>query len=600
MEHNTSPAYDPGENVSQDMASTVSTTPGSSVAPSTCQSVRNICCIGAGYVGGPTGAVIAYHNPGIRVTVVNSDEQRIRRWNSRHLPIHEVGLHPIGMSISSGERDQVEQGDPKTTEVHARAPNLFFSVQIQECIAKAEIILIAVNTPTKASSVGTEWPIDLTAFETVAHEVARYAQAGTIIVEKSTLPCRTAQVFQGILASHRPGVHFEVLSNPEFLAAGTAVHNLMQPDRVLIGSSQTSSGRHAAAVLADVYAAWVPRSRIITTHVWSSELSKLVANAMLAQRISSINSVSAICDAVGADIGEVAVSVGSDHRIGDKFLQAGIGFGGSCLKKDVLSLVYLAESLGLPDVGEYWRQVVTMNDSQRNRFCHLVAQCLDYTLVDKKVTVLGFAFKANTSDTRESRTMEIVRVLLHGTPREIAIFDPCCCPKAMRDEIEMILPEANRRPVVVYSNVYEACAGSHAILITTDCDEFCNTKLPALRNIEHCTPSEHDGPGPYARAAPSEMDPLALYDYLLRSSSRPLQKEGDPLELFVDEPACADGCPDCELGDTIRGMGKVDWRQISSGMREPKWLFDGKGIIDPDEMARLGIRVESIGRQANI
>ncbi|KAJ8128649.1 hypothetical protein O1611_g4985 [Lasiodiplodia mahajangana] len=537
-------------------------------------------------IRGPTAAVIAYHNPHVRVTVIDRDSD---------------------MSTSSEEFGPAccQEQVPEMIEVPARPPNLFFSVQVQEAIAEADLVFIAVNTPTKSSGAGAGRAMDLSAFEAVACEIARHARAGTIIVEKSTVPCRTAQLIQDIMAVHRPSIRFEIVSNPEFLAAGTAVHDMLYPHRVLIGHFQTPSGHCAASALADLYAAWVPRARIITTNVWSSELSKLVANAMLAQRISSINSISAICEVTGAEIDEITASIGSDARIGSKFLRAGIGFRGSCFKKDVLSLVYLADSLGLSEVSEYWRQVVTMNEYQRDRFSGRVVRCLNNTLVGKKITLLGFAFKANTSDTRESPTREIIKAFLDEKPREIAIFDPCCNPSIVKREIRTMFrphPDTGSEedlPVVVYSDVYEACAASNAILITTECDEFRNTRpqsVPSLPSVHK--PNDHFDPRPFAQRDPSEMDILSLEKFLLHSS-HVSACEGDPLRRYEKEPACVKDCSECELakanGQISRQM--VDWHKISYHMEKPKWLFDGKGIIDPQEMSKLDIRVESIGRQ---
>ncbi|KAI8953077.1 nucleotide sugar dehydrogenase [Xylaria longipes] len=582
----------------------------SSTSPEAHRSVRNICCIGAGYVGGPTAAVIAYQNPHIRVTVVDRDAARIRRWNSRHLPIYEPGLRHIDLLTASECAPACHrQQSTEKLEVPARRPNLFFSLEVAKCIAEADLVFITVNTPTKSTGIGAGAATDMTAFEAVAVEIAQCARAGTIIVEKSTVPCRTAELVRDIMASHRPGVHFEILSNPEFLAAGTAVRDLLYPDRVLIGTSASASATladcRAAGALADVYAAWVPRTRIIRMNVWSSELSKLVANAMLAQRISSINSISAICEATGAEINEVAGAIGSDPRIGDRFLKAGIGFRGSCFKKDVLSLVYLADSLALEHVGEYWRQVVTMNEYQRERFSRRVVRCLNNTLVGKKITFLGFTFKANTSDMRESPTLDIIKTLLNEKPGEIAIFDPSCNPVVVRREIEMALGNQDmagkdKSSVVVYSNVYAACRASNAVLITTECNEFRNTRPQALSSTG-CKSSEDVDPRPFTQRKLTEMQILALHEYLLRSSPR---SGGDPLQRYEKEPSCGEDCPECELVKTGRehasgyhAEGNVDWHKIAYHMKKPKWLFDGKGIIDPEKIAALGIRVESIGRQ---
>ncbi|KAI1738636.1 nucleotide sugar dehydrogenase [Xylaria scruposa] len=576
--------------------------------------VRNICCIGAGHAGGPTAAVIAYQNPHVRVTVVDSDAVRIRRYNSRHLPIFEPGLrHIVRIARDGGRAFDMSTSEcasaphtPRSAEkieISARQPNLFFSIEVAKCIAEADLVLIAVDTPTKLTGVGAGAATDMAAFEAVVLEIAQHARAGIIIVEKSTVPCKTAELVRDIMAAHRPGVHFEILSNPEFLSAGTAVYDLLHPDRVLIGSSTTPSGRGAAGALANIYASWVPRTRIIMTNIWSSELSKIVANAMLAQRISSINSISAICEATGAEIDEVTAAVGSDPRIGNRFLKAGIGFRGSCLKKDVLSLVYLAESLGLKDVGDYWRQVITMNKNQRDRFSRRVMRCLNHNLAGKKITFLGFTFKANTSDTRESPTLDIIGTLLDEKPGEIAVFDPRCNPAIIRREIETTFQKQdvagkNRSLVMVYSDIYEACRASNAIIVATECVEFRNTR-PQAPPLLGCKISEDIDPRPFTRHELTEMEILALHKFL-RSS--PLSSE-DPFQRYEDEPSCMENCPECEFIETCRGHasgygveGNVDWHKIACHMNKPKWLFDGRGIIDPEKMAALGIYVESIGR----
>jgi len=278
----------------------------------------------------------------------------------------------------------------------------------------------------------------MVALEGATRDIAMAAKPGAIIVEKSTVPCRTAQIVRDTLEVHRPGVEFEILSNPEFLAEGTAIRDLLNPDRILIGSSQTPSGLAAAATLKEVYAAWVDRSKIVTVNLWSSELAKLVANAMLAQRISSINTVSAICEQTGADVDEIAKAIGLDGRLGSKFLKAGLGFGGSCFKKDILSLCYLADTLHLEEVADYWMQVLTINEFQRNRFVKRVVSNLHGTLIGKKITIFGYAFKKDTSDTRESPAVEVVKSLLADNPSEIAIFDPLCNPEDVKDEIKRL------------------------------------------------------------------------------------------------------------------------------------------------------------------
>ncbi|KAK6953754.1 hypothetical protein Daesc_003716 [Daldinia eschscholtzii] len=627
------------------------------VSPVKKQYVSRICCVGAGYVGGPTAAVIAYHNPDILVTVVDKNEERIRRWNSKHLPIYEPGLAEIVRIARDGskgfrlpnepaENDNADsrtphgaynrRNGPYSTEkhVHYRIPNLIFSDKVSESISAADIVLIAVNTPTKSRGVGAGSATDMTAFEAVTKEVARHAMPGAIIVEKSTVPCRTAEFIQKTVSwqllspkslreeepgqlmtsqmtNQRPGVYFEILSNPEFLSAGTAVKDLMHPDRILIGSSKTPSGLRAADTLARIYEAWVPRSRIIKTNVYSSELAKLVANSMLAQRISSINSISAICEKTGADVSEIAESIGCDPRIGDKFLKAGIGFGGSCFKKDILSLVYLAESLGLDEVGEYWRQVVKMNEYQRDRFSRRVIQRLNNTLAGKKITLLGYAFKANTSDTRESPAFEIIKTFLEEGPRQIAVYDPCCNPEVVKTEIKQLLKdrtalEEDGGPIAIHPNVYNACDHSDAILITTEFDEFRST--PAESNESH--PSSQSSrlvdPRPFYDQ-PSPMDIFLLQKYLLSTAPAGRYPNDDPFKRYLPEPGCPSSCPDCSLirtsglpaagnSDENRLREKLDWRRISSCMKKPKLLFDGKGIIDASELALLGIHVESVGR----
>ncbi|KAF7543227.1 hypothetical protein G7Z17_g10909 [Cylindrodendrum hubeiense] len=581
--------------------------------------VEKICCVGAGYVGGPTAAVIAFQNPHIQVTVVDRDETRIRRWNSLHPPIYEPGLHDIIRIARDGSREAAVAKEPSSEDavtLATRQPNLFFSTDIAKHIGEADIVLVAVNTPTKYRGVGAGSATDMTAFEAVTGVVAQYAREGAIIVEKSTVPCRTAQLVADTLNMHRPGVHFEILSNPEFLAAGTAVADLLYPDRILIGSNPTPAGKKAAEALASVYAAWVPRERILTTNVWSSELAKLVANSMLAQRISSINSISALCEQTGADVDEVARAVGVDPRIGNKFLMAGIGFGGSCFKKDVLNLVYLAETMGLPEVAEYWRQVVKMNEYARDRFSNRVIKCLNNTLVGKKVTILGFAFKKNTSDTREAPALEMIKTLLEERPREVAVFDPCCNPIVIKQEIKALLgPSADGANISVYGNAYDACEKSTAIIIATEFDEFRNqpppppTPAPVEAAPKSRKPDPKADPRPFKTDVPSENELLALHKYLVQ---RPEVKSADPLDRFNVEPSCEDDCPDCiqerESEETgfATGMGsggeykakeRVDWVRISENMAKPRWVFDGRGVIDSREMVKLGVRVESVGRQ---
>lgn len=409
----------------------------------------NICCIGAGYVGGPTMAMIALKCPEITVTVVDMNAARIDAWNSASLPVFEPGLDEV-----------VRQ---------ARGRNLFFSTDVAGHIRKADLIFVAVNTPTKTYGVGAGRAADLRYVESVARTIAEHADRDKIIVEKSTIPVKTADAIKTIVGSNTRGLKFQVLSNPEFLAEGTAVQDLLAPDRVLIGGERTPEGEKAMEVLAGVYAHWVPRDRIITTNLWSSELSKLVANAFLAQRISSINSISALCEATGADVDEVAHAIGRDSRIGPKFLKASVGFGGSCFQKDILNLTYLCESFGLPEVAAYWNSVVGINDWQKRRFAARIVRELFNTVADKKIAVLGFAFKKDTNDTRESAAINICRDLLTEHAR-VCVYDP----KVPADEIRAdVLGKGAENPrLTVAKDAYEACAGAHAIAIVTEWDEF--------------------------------------------------------------------------------------------------------------------------------
>lgn len=417
--------------------------------------IKEICCIGAGYVGGPTCSVIAFRCPHIKVTVVDINQERIDAWNSDVLPIYEPGL------------DEVVKV--------ARGRNLFFSSDVDSHIKSADLIFISVNTPTKTYGVGKGRAADLKYVEACARRIASETEGFKIVVEKSTVPVRSAETIKTILTQNtNEGNSFQVLSSPEFLAEGTAINDLQDPDRVLIGGDTSTEGHMAVNALAAVYENWVDPEKIIKTNVWSSELSKLAANAFLAQRISSINAMSAVCEATGANVDEVAVCCGSDTRIGPKFLKASVGFGGSCFQKDVLNLVYLCETLNLPECAEYWNQVILMNDYQKRRFASRIIGALFNTVASKKIALLGFAFKKNTGDTRESATIYISKYLL-DEGANLHIYDP----KVPHKQIKMDLscrtisdPETVDKHVFLHDDVYAACDNAHAIAICTEWDEF--------------------------------------------------------------------------------------------------------------------------------
>ena len=419
--------------------------------------IRNICCIGAGYVGGPTMAVIALKCPDINVTVVDVNKERIKAWNNKdlnQLPVYEPGLDSV-----------IKQ---------ARGRNLFFSTDIDKAIDESEMIFIAVNTPTKTYGEGKGKAADLKYVELCARKIAQVAKNDKIVIEKSTLPVRTAEAVKTILEKTGNSVSFEVLSNPEFLAEGTAINDLFKSDRVLIGGDQTSSGKEAIEKLVEIYTNWIPKEKIYTTNVWSSELSKLVANAFLAQRISSINSISAICEETGADVQEVSTAIGMDTRIGSKFLNASVGFGGSCFQKDILNLVYISESLGLHEVSEYWGQVVKINDYQKRRFAKKIIKSLFNTVAGKKITLLGWAFKKNTNDTRESAAIYIADFLIENGA-EIHVYDPKVSKERMIADLGFLNTRTdlkNKQLLSFHESPYSACDQSHAISIITEWDEF--------------------------------------------------------------------------------------------------------------------------------
>ena len=443
---------------------------------------RHILCIGAGYVGGPTMAMIAFKCPQYRVTVVDINADRIAQWNSDELPIYEPGL------------DEIVEG--------ARGKNLFFSTDIENGIRESEIIFVSVNTPTKTYGAGAGMAADLQYWEKTATQIRENADRPKIIVEKSTLPVKTAQAMQRILSAENKGAQFDVLSNPEFLAEGTAIRDLEDPDRVLIGSEETPGGWTAREILAEIYANWVPRDRIITSNIWSCELSKLVANAFLAQRISSINSISALCEKADADVGEVARAVGTDTRVGSRFLNASVGFGGSCFKKDILNLVYICRYYQLHEVADYWEGVVRINEYQKERFILNMLSAMFNTLAGKKVCLLGFAFKADTGDTRESPAILVARRLIEEKA-ELIISDPKALKNAMLDL------EGLEGTLSYVKDPYEAAEGCNAIAVMTE------------------------------------------------------------WKLYTE----------------------LDFEKIYVSMRKPAFVFDGRNLLNPDQLARVGFHV---------
>ena len=379
--------------------------------------IKNICCIGAGYVGGPSMAVIALKCPHIKVTVVDISQDKIKAWNGDldNLPVYEPGLADV----------------IKT----ARGRNLFFKNDIKEAIENSEMIFMAVNTPTKTEGVGAGMAADLIYVEACAKDIARFSKTDKIVVEKSTLPVRTAERIKEILNKNNNRVNFEILSNPEFLAEGTAIKDLFKSDRVLIGGDESNSGQKAIKSLVDIYSNWIPKNKILTTNVWSSELAKLASNAMLSQRISSINSLSALCEKTGAKIDQISKAIGSDQRIGPHFLKASVGFGGSCFQKDILNLVYLCNFYGLNEVAEYWYQILKINDYQRKRFAKRIIDDLNNDLSYKKVIILGWSFKANTNDSRESSSIYISEILFNSGIN-IFIYDPMVKKKNIMSDIQ--------------------------------------------------------------------------------------------------------------------------------------------------------------------
>ncbi len=432
--------------------------------------IKNICCIGAGYVGGPTMAVIALKCPHVNVTVVDANPDKIKAWNGPldSLPVYEAGLAEV-----------VKE---------ARGRNLFFSDDIPGNIEKAEMIFMAVNTPTKTEGEGAGMAADLKYVEASARDIVKYSKSDKIVIEKSTLPVRTAEKIKEILEEKSKGVHFEILSNPEFLAEGTAIQDLFKSDRVLIGGDSSPRGKEAVQALVDIYYNWIPREKILTTNVWSSELAKLASNAMLAQRISSINSLSALCEKTGADIDELSKAIGMDHRIGPKFLKATLGFGGSCFQKDILNLVYLCKHYGLEEVAEYWHQVIKINDYQKDRFAQKIIDGLGGDVRGKKIAILGWAFKANTNDSRESPAIYVSKKLVnHGA--QIKIFDPLVSSSTIMKDLEDY--NINKDACLICYDIDKCIHAVELVAILTD--------TPVYKDLEKNVPI-YDGRGINSKA----------------------------------------------------------------------------------------------------
>ena len=417
--------------------------------------ITRICCIGAGYVGGPTMSVIAKKCPHIRVEIVDVNELKINAWNSNELPVYEPGLKEIVLEC--------------------RDKNLFFHTNVAQAIKDAQMIFISVNTPTKTYGVGKGYAADLKYIELCARQIAEHAVSDTIVVEKSTLPVRTAESIRTILETSDSKVSFQVLSNPEFLAEGTAIQDLLDPDRILIGGDITSKeGNEAIEALVSIYANWVPRGQILKTNVWSSELSKLTANAFLAQRVSSINSISALCEKSGANVEEISLAIGADSRIGSKFLKSSVGFGGSCFQKDILNLVYLCRYYGLHEVADYWESVIKINDYQKKRFAEHIIETLFNTISGKKIAFLGWAFKKDTNDTRESAAIYVADLLIQDQAN-VCVYDPKVSRKQMLSDLDYLdtRPSAgNEKSLSTSDSVYDACKDAYAVAILTEWDEF--------------------------------------------------------------------------------------------------------------------------------
>ncbi len=488
-----------------------------------------------------------------------------------------------------------------------RTPNLIFSDKVRESIAEADLIFLCVPTPTKFTGTGAGRAADLVYVEKAARMIAEVAKDDKIVVEKSTVPCKTADRIRGTFsAMGRPGVRFDILSNPEFLAEGTAINDLLAPDRILIGSLKTEQGLQACAALADVYARWVPRERVITMNLWSAEMAKLAANALLAQRISSINALSAVCEATGADIDEVAFAVGLDRRIGSKMLKSSVGFGGSCFKKDVLNLVYIAETMHLPEVASYWNSVVEINEYQKDRFIKRIVACLFQTLTNKKVAILGYAYKKDTGDTRESAAISIVNHLIVENA-EVTIYDPKVEESAIWESLSYGNDKFDRikKRTTICKTAYEACEDADAVVIATEWDEFSNKNVkPPASNPTTTTTTTTTSHGTAKRASSSSQDSEPTSSTNGISSKSSLADLSSRTSVADEDETAVKGgtAPLVSIREHVATIeqtqsdGRLDWSHVARVMRKPMYVFDGRNVVDAAKLGRLGFRVEGIGK----
>ncbi|KAI1872480.1 hypothetical protein JX265_005360 [Neoarthrinium moseri] len=583
------------------------------------RSISHICFIGAGYVGGPTAAVLARECPHVQVTVVDRNAERIKAWKSDVLPVSEPSL----LDVVRGPRDGLNA---------EKRRNLHFTTDLEGSIQAADTIMVAVDTPTKSRGTGAGYSLDIGRLEEVAMSIAQYATSDKIVVEKSTVPVGTGHTISNILMDNsRVGVNFEVLSNPEFLAEGTAICDLLSPDRVLIGSSDTKSGLSAAQALADVYATWVPRSRIITINLFSSELSKLAANAMLAQRVSSANALSLVCEATGANIDQVMHAVGSDSRIGPHMLRSSFGFGGSCFKKDILSLVYLCKSLHLDDVASYWQSISDINETQKSRAVSRIVSRFNNSMGGKKVAVLGFAFKEGTGDTRESCSIDLVKGLLHEGAL-VNIYDPYVDKSQILKDLGFG-EESSGGSVKICQSGEEACEHTVAVLVATNWDMFrVNPKalMNGVKSSYDDTNGEKEASSkargvPYGNGSTSCSATGPLYAsngidstteimtdncVSINSLENSSESNGSSMETLEDNPTPI-STPELDpvrynepsTGPRLNGINdgdippvSLDWAHVAKAMKYPRIVFGSSRCLDRDVLVSMGFDVELIGR----